>query len=186
MVKLLDISVSRPALKAVPKTYGVKRHFDDGTVHVDFANGISVRRKPSVCLGCGCKHIHHGVNAESAKRLSSGLCDRCFDQEKIDRGLALIALKSGRRQTPAERRYIALVLATPLWRDRGEIGKIYEEAKRLSIETGIKHQVDHIYPIQSKFACGLHVHHNLQILKKSQNLSKKNKFPLFDSPALKL
>jgi hypothetical protein len=87
-------------------------------------------------------------------------------------------------ETPAMRRNAALALATPAWRDRDKISEIYAMASKMSAQTGMKYEVDHIYPIQSEFGCGLHVHQNLQIIEKTLNRSKKNSFPLFDSPAI--
>lgn len=67
--------------------------------------------------------------------------------------------------------------ATPPWADLNAIRNIYEEASRLTAETGIRHEVDHIYPLQGENVCGLHCEANLQILTKSDNARKKNKMP---------
>lgn len=67
--------------------------------------------------------------------------------------------------------------ATPKWADRQKIRKIYKEAALLTQRTGIPHAVDHIIPLQSPIVCGLHCEANLQILTKTQNSIKHNKFP---------
>jgi hypothetical protein len=65
--------------------------------------------------------------------------------------------------------------ATPPWADHDAINAIYAEAVRLEQETGIKHHVDHIYPLTSSYLCGLHVAENLQILTYAENISKGNR-----------
>jgi len=56
--------------------------------------------------------------------------------------------------------------ATPLWADFEIIKLFYKESKRLTEETGVLFEVDHIIPLQSNLVCGLHVHNNLQIISK--------------------
>lgn len=65
--------------------------------------------------------------------------------------------------------------ALAAWANSNAIKKIYDQASYLSKATGIPHEVDHIYPLQSKYMCGLHVENNLQILTKSENSSKNNR-----------
>lgn len=84
----------------------------------------------------------------------------------------------------SRKRTATMILASPKWRDREKIKAIYDEAKRLTVETGVQYHVDHIYPLQGDFCCGLHVHHNLRVLTATENCSKNNGMSLHDSPAL--
>lgn len=77
----------------------------------------------------------------------------------------------------AERR-AAKVNATPLWLtvDQKRISKlIYADAKRMTKETGIAHEVDHIVPLVSPCVCGLHVHWNLAVITSEKNRRKGNR-----------
>lgn len=73
------------------------------------------------------------------------------------------------------KRKAAKLRATPPWADEDAIKAIYAEARRLTVETGVQHHVDHTYPLQSDWVCGLHVETNLQILTASGNQSKSNR-----------
>jgi hypothetical protein len=72
-------------------------------------------------------------------------------------------------------REAARLKAMPLWANREAMDAIYREAARLTRETGVKHDVDHIYPLKGKTVCGLHVEYNLQILTHVENMRKFNK-----------
>lgn len=65
--------------------------------------------------------------------------------------------------------------AIPPWVNMKAIAEIYKQASDLTKKTGVLHCVDHIYPLQSKYMCGLHVETNLQILTKSENSIKGNR-----------
>lgn len=63
-----------------------------------------------------------------------------------------------------------LMQAWPKWVEMDELEDIYKEAKYMQLE------VDHIIPLKNKSICGLHVPWNLQLLTRSQNAVKSNKY----------
>lgn len=85
--------------------------------------------------------------------------------------------KKGLVNSYVMKRNAAKCQATPKWADHTAITAIYEHAARLTQETGIRYDVDHIYPLQSKTVCGLHVADNLQVLTHIENIKKRNKVP---------
>ena len=85
--------------------------------------------------------------------------------------------KEKRRALSAKRRSKKLQ-ATPPWlsvKDWEAINKMYSDCLKLEEETGAKHHVDHIIPLQGKNVSGLHVPWNLQILTATENLMKGNR-----------
>lgn len=89
---------------------------------------------------------------------------------------------AGRCTAKVAARTAAKLKATPSWLtplDYAAIDLIYAMAKWESVSTGVKHSVDHIYPLRGKTVCGLHIPRNLQIIPASENLSKGNRLPEF-------
>lgn len=72
-------------------------------------------------------------------------------------------------------RKAAKLRATPSWVDHDAILAVYERCAEITKLTGVKHEVDHIVPLQGELVCGLHVHYNLQPLPMVKNRSKANK-----------
>ena len=74
------------------------------------------------------------------------------------------------------RRHAAKLQRTPAWADHGLIEAFYMEAAHRTEQSGERHEVDHVYPLQGKLVSGLHVHENLLVITKSENAKKRNSF----------
>lgn len=92
------------------------------------------------------------------------------------------AANKGAVNASTAKRYTCKLERTPKWvlNDPDElwlIQQFYIRARELTISTGVKHHVDHIYPLQGKTVSGFHCWQNLQILTESENTSKGNSMP---------
>tara|TARA_R110000868_G_scaffold215154_1_gene465247 strand:- start:550 stop:1185 length:636 start_codon:yes stop_codon:yes gene_type:complete len=77
------------------------------------------------------------------------------------------------------KRRAAKMQRTPNWlteEHRKQIEDIYREAKMREVETGIRHHVDHIIPLQGKLVSGLHVPNNLCVIPATENIRKRNHY----------
>lgn len=76
----------------------------------------------------------------------------------------------------ARQRRLRLAQAAPPWLTDGDwkaMDALYDEAKRLSAETGIEHHVDHIVPLKAvPNVCGLHVVWNLRVIPGVENVRR--------------
>lgn len=80
------------------------------------------------------------------------------------------------RMTAIQRkRHCAKLQRTPIWADLDAIAAVYAERVRIERQTGIKHEVDHVIPLQGKLVSGLHVHQNLRVVTQTENRSKGNR-----------
>lgn len=91
---------------------------------------------------------------------------RLWLQENKDRVNEKVAYRNARKK-----------LATVPWADRDKMRSIYEECARITAETGIPHEVDHIYPLQGETVSGLHWEGNLNIITQFENIQKLNRMP---------
>jgi hypothetical protein len=75
------------------------------------------------------------------------------------------------------KRRAKLLRATPPWACADGIKRVYETAARLTRETGVEHEVDHIIPLQGRLVSGLHCEANLQAIPKTENRKKGARAP---------
>lgn len=61
---------------------------------------------------------------------------------------------------------------TPGWADAAATRAMFQQAERLTRETGVRYSVDHIVPLAGATVCGLHWHGNMEIRPLSENLAK--------------
>lgn len=78
-----------------------------------------------------------------------------------------------KRQAPKYK--AALRRASVVWADAAAVEKFYAEAARLTTETNVRHEVDHVEPLRGKLICGLHCEFNLRVVPRSINRRKSNK-----------
>lgn len=133
-------------------------------------------------------------HADREKHLQDRKAYRAANIEKISLREAVYAannrekrLEYGREWRRANHaRCIALAVkretvkrrATPSWLPKAqleEMAAFYETATRLTRETGIRHDVDHIVPLRGREVCGLHVPWNLRVIPHDENVSKFNR-----------
>lgn len=82
--------------------------------------------------------------------------------------------EKGHISAKAAKRRAAKRNATPLWADLDCIKDVYKEAKYFG------YHVDHIIPLQHDLVCGLHVWDNLQLLRPTDNIRKKNTYAIYE------
>jgi hypothetical protein len=148
----------------------------------------------TACKKCGCviKFVssygcHYCGKIKGRQRLAEGVCDKYHTPEKtkarVDRWRKNNPDKyreQWRRRDKAKNaemsnRYRCQKLnQTPdlTTEEKSAIMEVYSLARRLTLETGVKHEVDHIIPVSKG---GLHHPDNLQVLTKYDNQSKGNR-----------
>ena len=147
-----------------------------GTTHF-YAGLITPRVKRLRCKSCSKLAIKKWRKENPEK---SALCNARSRKKNIENALRLV--REYKKRNPekcrawsnARQRRVRNFI--PAWADMKKIEAIYEEASRLTKETGIPHEVDHIVPLNGKTVSGLHVEGNLQILMADENRRKSNKF----------
>lgn len=117
-------------------------------------------------------------NPEKAKKLAA---KRSSEWQKRNPEYLKNHYKANKERYVAARarRRAAQESATPAWLtaiDKAMIQEMYDVSEARYIQTGIKHHVDHIVPINGKNVAGMHVPWNLQVITAHENLSKGWRF----------
>lgn len=105
------------------------------------------------------KNIEHCRKVEAAKRARNPESYRNAVNKWAKNNQDKVRLLSAARRT-----------CVPSWAEIEKIKVVYKKAVEYKFE------VDHIVPIKSPLVCGLHVWHNLQLLDRNLNRSKRNRY----------
>lgn len=128
----------------------------------------------SHCHSCNNKAVKLWVAANPAKKIA---IDKQWYSTNSERTAARVkewfAMNPGRHAAYTQAYNAAKLQAIPPWLTEMDMKKI-EEIYKKAAELGLT--VDHEIPLQGKGICGLHVPWNLQLLSRSANSSKGNKF----------
>jgi hypothetical protein len=111
-----------------------------------------------------------------AKRSREKNRERC-----LARCRARYYAKRGEYIAANKKRKASIKSQTPPWADHSLIKQIYIRAAELTDSTGIEHHVDHDIPLRGRVVSGLHVHTNLVIRTRTENMAKYNKWPYANS-----
>jgi predicted nucleic acid-binding Zn ribbon protein len=148
----------------------------------------------ATCVVCA-KEIKKKFYANNTEKVLTKNCKwRKANQDKVNEGSKDYTKKNLKQRKVTTRKYrqnnkallnasyekrrASKLNATPFWSNLKAIKTVYKESERISIETGIPHQVDHVVPLIHPLVCGLHVPANLQILTAEENLKKGNRFEI--------
>jgi len=84
-----------------------------------------------------------------------------------------------KRAAAQNKRHTGQKQRTPAWLSAEQLKQIefyYTMAEAMKLATGVPHSVDHIVPLQGSNVSGLHVPWNLQVIPKSDNSKKGNRY----------
>lgn len=129
-----------------------------------------------------CKQCKHKSGADwnaRNKQKHSELNHKWYEENKrhhLEKSKQWYEQNRHRKLETTNAREKRCVLATPTWADRELIKELYALAQKLTEQTGVPHEVDHVIPLQGNEVSGLHVPDNLQVITRDENRRKANKY----------
>ncbi len=130
-----------------------------------------------------CERLRKSKWAEDNKSLVQSLAKSRYESNKeslLEKAKRYRRANKHRSRARCAKRRATLHNAVPPWltdEHWTQIRAKYQDAKEREELLGGKWQVDHYFPLQSPFGCGLHVPGNLCVIPQSENGSKSNKPP---------
>lgn len=152
---------SDPCIKIKIRKYGIQKP-------KNLENKNKIRRETLVCKYCGNPFEVEKFRANNERYLRKNCSYKCAsaamelgeEHKKLNR-----TINSARRRARMQEAFDPSA-------DYDAIKQIYFTARQMSIETGIKYEVDHIIPISKG---GKHHQDNLQIITMTENRKKGSK-----------
>jgi len=105
--------------------------------------------------------------AQQAKLYAEWLADH--EDELAERSTEIERANQGKNAAYAAKHRAKRLNAIPTWANLAAIEELYTEAALSGLH------VDHIYPLQGKTVCGLHIANNLRLLTPLENRKKGNR-----------
>lgn len=152
---------SEVLIKKKCQEYGIKKP-------KQLENKNKERKEWCSCVWCGRRYSVSRFRVKNVKWLSKFCSTDCSSRSRF----LGEAHKRAVLNSIAANRRVNFKKAKDKKANAQKIKDFYIEAKRLSIETGIPHEVDHIVPISKG---GKHHEKNLQILTREENRRKHTK-----------
>ena len=149
------------------------------------------RKETYYFTGVPCKHGHLAPRFAVNRR-----CAECVNKSNLERtkrdywiGYGDEAYKERKRQAARiyyykrkqyrhveNRRRLEKFSRVATEKGREKLKRLKLEAQLLTIDTGVKYEVDHIIPLINKIVCGLSVPANCQVITKDANRRKSSRF----------
>lgn len=133
------------------------------------------------CVECSRERQRRQYHLNPGKTLCKSSAYQRANAEKISaRKSAYYAANPEKMTAKVRKRDAAKIHRFPSWASSSDesaaIDKTYKQAKAMTLMTGIRHVVDHIYPLQGRTVSGLHVASNLRVITARENSIKGNKY----------
>ena len=125
------------------------------------------------CPRCDVMKTENDFRWVSGRGENHHVCIECRARIIHNKGKRKREAITGFADERRRRRELCEIQRVPAWSDRKLTAKIYAYARTLR-ESGFDCHVDHIVPLRGKLVSGLHVPHNLRVISRDDNLSKRD------------